>query len=321
MNHYLKLCQGLGKEAHFVYDLDSLFKGQLRSCIGGDGSVQSFLASAGVGSDFVKYVGELDSRLTELIDLLLKQSSDRHLVALGPFFSNLGADRKQWGKEQLAKARVATMTVMSRNRDEVVPIGRQSTVEDIEGRWQTILTILAKKNIHVLPGGTIEQYLPCFAGDLLNPKPDAKRTAVVAELKKLQCIRESDDPDQEPTLRDRYGELYEVVRKLPSKAQVDFAGVLRRYLSDYVHDLQKIVEANPDWEHARIEAHMSDHPLPKSGVVSLKSFQRDANGRFRATIGISEMLGEGPRFVEVCSDTTIGNMPEFRQPGPGDSFT
>ena len=26
VNHYLKLCQGLGKVAHFVYDLDSLFK-------------------------------------------------------------------------------------------------------------------------------------------------------------------------------------------------------------------------------------------------------------------------------------------------------
>ena len=33
VNHYLRLCQALGKEAYFVYDLDSLFKGQLRSCI------------------------------------------------------------------------------------------------------------------------------------------------------------------------------------------------------------------------------------------------------------------------------------------------
>ena len=34
VNNYLKLCEGLGKKAHFVYDLDSLFIGQLRSCIG-----------------------------------------------------------------------------------------------------------------------------------------------------------------------------------------------------------------------------------------------------------------------------------------------
>ncbi len=36
VTHYLKLWQALGKRAHFVYDLDSLFKGRLRSCIGND---------------------------------------------------------------------------------------------------------------------------------------------------------------------------------------------------------------------------------------------------------------------------------------------
>ena len=50
VNRYLNLCQGLGKEAHFVYDLDSLFTGRLRSCMADDNSIRSFLASAGVGS-------------------------------------------------------------------------------------------------------------------------------------------------------------------------------------------------------------------------------------------------------------------------------
>ena len=272
VTRYLNLCQGLGKEAHFVYDLDSLFIGRLRSCIGDDNSIRSFLASAGVGSNFAMYVGELEQRLTELIDLLLEQSLLGHLEALGHFFGNLGADRKKWSNGQLAKARVATMTVISRNRDEIVSIVPEHTVEDIEGRWRKILAILAEKNIHVLPGGTIERYLPCFAGDLLDPKPDAKRNAVVAELKELQSIRESDDLSRETTLVGRYGELYGVVRKLPSKAQVDFDGVLRRHLSDYVHELQKIVEGNPGWGRERIEGHMRDHPLQKSGVVSLQSF-------------------------------------------------
>ena len=316
VNQYLKLCQGLGKEAHFVYDLDSLFKGQLRSCIGDDDSIKSVLASAGVGSDFAKYVGELDASLTRLIDLLLEGSLGGHLEALGHFFGNLGTDRRQWNKEQLAKARVATMTAMSRHRDEVIVIVPQHTVEDIEGRWRQILTILAKKNIHVLSGGTIERYLPCFAGDLLDPKPEAKRNAVVAELKALQGIHESDDLNRETTLVERYGGLYEVVRKLPSKTQVDCDGILRRYLSDYVHELQKIVEANPDWDYERIEGNMSNHSLSKSGVVSLQSLQRGGNGRFEATIRISEMLGEGCRSVEVDSDTTIGNMPKWRQAVP-----
>ena len=50
MTHYLELCQALGKKAHFVYDLDSLFRGRLRSCIGDDNSIRSLLAFAGVGA-------------------------------------------------------------------------------------------------------------------------------------------------------------------------------------------------------------------------------------------------------------------------------
>ena len=313
VNNYLKLCEGLGKKAYFVYDLDSLFIGQLRSCIGHDESTRSFLASAGVGSNFAKYVGELDSRLTGLIDHLLNQTLDGNLETLGRFFSKFDSDRKRWKTDQLARARVATMTMISRDRDAIISIVPKHIIEEIEGQWQQILIILAKKNIHVLPGGTIERYLPCFTTDPLDPKPEAKRNAVTDELKELHRVHESDGLGRETQLADRYGGLYEVVRKLPTKAQVDFDVALRGHLSDYVHELQKVVESNPDWGAEQIESHMSFHPLPRSGIVSLQSFLRGANGRFDATIGISELLGKGRRYVEVCSDTTIGNMPALRQ--------
>ena len=43
VTQYLTLCRALGKKAHFVYDLDSLFSGRLRSCIGDDNSIRSLL--------------------------------------------------------------------------------------------------------------------------------------------------------------------------------------------------------------------------------------------------------------------------------------
>ena len=52
VNHYLELCNRLGKEAHFLYDLDSLFSGNLRSCINADDTIQSFLARTGLGGGF-----------------------------------------------------------------------------------------------------------------------------------------------------------------------------------------------------------------------------------------------------------------------------
>jgi len=71
VNKYLELCLAFGKSAHFVYDLDSLFGGNLRACVRADGSVQSFLITAGVGNDFGKYCGELESKLTKMIDQIL----------------------------------------------------------------------------------------------------------------------------------------------------------------------------------------------------------------------------------------------------------
>ena len=39
VNRYLEPCGGLGKQAYFLYDLDSLFNGNLKACVKSDGSV------------------------------------------------------------------------------------------------------------------------------------------------------------------------------------------------------------------------------------------------------------------------------------------
>ena len=57
--------------------------------------------------------------------------------------------------------------------------------------------------------------------------------------------------------------------------------------------------------------HMQQRPLQKSGVVSLERFERSAGGRFDATIVISEIVDGRRRSLDVCSDTTIGNMGEL----------
>ena len=320
VTHYLKLCQALGKQAHFVYDLDSLFAGRLRSCIGSDYSVRSLLASAGVGGNFSKYVGTLDQLLTKLIDALLPRPLTGELEELGRFLRRFGSDRKrEWSKDQLAKARVAVMRAVGENREAVVSETSEQAVTDIEGRRNMILAALAERNIHVLPGGALERYLPNFCGDPFDPGPGAKQSAVESELLELQRIGEPDDQKRDTALAKRYGALYEIVRRLPSKPSVDVDSVLRGHISDYVHELQKIVAEHPDWERRRIDLHMEQRPLQKSGVVSLGRLERSAGGRFDATIVISEILDGRRRSLAVCSDTTIGNMGEFRPASQDDA--
>ena len=120
-----------------------------------DDSVRDLLAAAGIGLDFSKYVGELCQCLNALIDLVPDESLNGCLEGLRRFFSKLGENRKEWNSRQRAKAWIATMTAISLHRDEIVSKVLPRTVEIIEGRWLKILEILAEKNIHVLPGGTV----------------------------------------------------------------------------------------------------------------------------------------------------------------------
>lgn len=302
VNHYLKLCKGLGKEAHFLYDLDSLFSGNLRSCIKDDKIIESFLVSAGLGNNIAKYCGALDRKLTCLVDRLLTVSLTGQLTRLGDFLQNLGK-RDQWEKGQWAKARTAVMTAISRYREDVESVSNED-VADIEGRIKQIVTAMKGKNIHLLPGGTIERYLPCYCGDEYELAENAKQQAVSDEIQKLS------KPLTEEELSSRYGELYNAIRALPSKADVDVNLVLCNYLSDYIHSLQKTIVSNSGWSEDQIQNRLNTLQPSLASVFSIRKLERGQQGEFSATIEIAEMLGQGKRFTQISHRTNAG-MGEF----------
>ena len=313
VTHYLDLCKALGKKAHFVFDLDSLFHGRLRSCIGDDNSVSSLLSSAGVRTDFPGYIGDLDQLLTKVLDPILEITLDGPLQELREYLLKFGRSRRDWGKEQLAKARVAVMIEMDANPTALGSALSECTVENIIGRWENILEILSEKRIHVLPGGAIERYFPSFSGDRFEPNSKDKRKALQDELKFLANLPHLGVPDRDVCLADRYEALYDVVKELPSKVPVDFDSVLRDHMIGYVQELQNIVVKYPDWDCERIRHHMQQRPLEVSGVVSLKCLSLQPPGKFTATICVSGIVGVDRCLLDVDSETTRANMGEFRR--------
>ncbi|MDE3256987.1 MAG: AAA family ATPase [Gemmatimonadota bacterium] len=307
VNHYLNLCRGLDKQAYFLYDLDSLFRGSLRSCIKSDESIQSFLATAGLGGDFAGYCGKLEQTLTDLIDHLLGASPPPPLDRLKDCLAGLGK-RSCWKTEQWAKARTAVVTALSRYRDELASVSEQHVV-DVEGRLRQIVTALKEKNIFLLPGGTIERYLPCYKGDDYELAEDAKRRAIDDEIRVLAT------PMSEADLSSRYGELYEVIRTLPSKAVVDIEPVLRNYLSDYIHELQKTVVSNPNWSQDQIQAQINRVQSSLTDVFSIIELERSQQKEFNATIEIAELLSQGRRLTRINHHTRAG-MGDFEIVSP-----
>ena len=300
VNQYLKLCQGLGKDAHFLYDLDSLFSGELRACIKDDESLQGVLLSAGLGHNFAKYCGQLQKKLNAMINPLLSETVPPSLDRLKSFLRCQGPS--PWQPQQWAKAQVAVMKAISRYRDDVVLIVNEQAVRDIEGHRDQIINVLREKNIHVLPGGTLETYLPNYQGDEYKLGDAAKKKAVLAELDEIACLSGDED------LSSRYGDLYNIVRRLPAKPEVDVETVLRNHLGDYIHELQKVVVKNQNWEKDQIEAQINSSDPSHAAVFSIHEFARGENGRFDATIEITELLGQGKRWTEVDEHTIAGML-------------
>lgn len=305
VNRYLELCGALGKNAHFLYDLDSLFNGNLKACVKSDGSVQSFLATAGVGGDFGKYCGELESKLTGLIDRLIALNPvPAELTRLVEYLIQLDPRAAGSSNKALARARVAVMTAISRHRTAMAAATSETDIQDVEGRLNKILTALRQKNVFLLPGGTLERYLPKYAGDHYDLADDAKRRAALDEIEEMG--KGMDDA----LLGARYGELYDAVRSMPGKLSVNVEPVLRAYLSQYIHDLQNTVVSNTDWQLSEIQAHLNTIQRSTVKLFSIQAFNRPAPKEFDAIVDIGEMAGEKPKFVRVDHRTNAG-MGEF----------
>jgi hypothetical protein len=300
VNHYLDLCIALGKNAYFLYDLDSLFRGNLRGCIRPDGGVQSFLAAAGVGADFTRYCGELDRILTSALDTLVAAPDTPAALAPLIAFLKQWGPKANWASDRLAKGRVAVVTAISRKSAEMITVLSPAIVSDIEGRMQQICAALRQKNVLLLPGGTLERYMPSYTGDHYAIADEAKSAALQSELTILAGGLSAE------ALAARYGVLYELICALPSKDPVDADPVLMGYLSDYIHSFQSAVITNKEWRLDEFEAFMSTHHTQTAKVFALQSFTRGDHGSFNSTVRVSPMLGQETRYVTVTEQTNAG---------------
>ena len=181
----------------------------------------------------------------------------------------------------------------------------ETTVADIEGRIETIVTALRESNIHVLPGGTLERYLPSFEGNLFSLSEDAKRKAVRREVDALSKRRWSEED-----LAARYGDLYSVVARLPSSKRVDDESVVRRYLSDLIYKIQQMVRKNPHLTKDEISSTLASEQRAISDVFRITDFDVVEHGNFQGTISVAPMLGKGVRVVHFSNGTNAG-MSDF----------
>ena len=148
--------------------------------------MKSFLLTAGVGSDFSKYCGELEKRLTKVIRSTAFSKNRQIIPDSTAGIPQRTGTQENWNNIKWRKARVSVMTAISRHRSAVVSMTSKDDVEELEGRLRKIIEALKEKNIILLPGGTLERYLPSTLAMIYDIKDDAKRKAVLAEIDQMK---------------------------------------------------------------------------------------------------------------------------------------
>ena len=300
---YLMLCRALGKDAHFLYDLDSLFRGTLKRSVSDDEAILGFLATAGMGLEFGGYFGLFERDITEAIKTLENAELPDAIVPLGRYLKKLGV-RANWTSDDWAKARVAALTALSRHRLALTEVLGDKVVEALEGRRSQIVKALEELGVHVLAGGTLERYLPHFSGDEYELGDSAKNAALTAELSELGRVWDSDE------LQRRYGELYEIVKKLPSVAEVDVEGYVRKYLGSYIFRLQQGFSSRGWRSLEEVKDGMMMEDAALASVFKVMRFDVHGDKRFTARIEVNKALLGDKAYVEISEGTNAG-MGEF----------
>jgi hypothetical protein len=299
VSKYLILCQRLGKKAYFLYDLDSIFFGTLKASIRKDDVVADFLARLGIGTGLVKVLGELYKSLGELAKGI------KDLAVDGGKLADLRRRIKKeevdgsFGREQLQRVRYMVAIYISGGGE--LPDEFSSERKFALGRQEAIIRALQSRDILVLPGGALENYLPAYEGDVYWITEGAKTLAIEAELKWLADMRALEAGAE------RYGALWNIVGELPGEASIDVLEAAREAIADAIYQIQMGVVKG---EISDVETANSCLKL-KTGlerIVVVEEFQRTQDNEFRAKLKLAvEFVGE-ERVVEFSRATVAGML-------------
>ena len=300
VNAYLELCAYFGKEAYFLYDLDSLYSGRLRRIADSNVVDTSFLTNHGLGSEFRRYCGELDRLLTDNIKEIRSKGDIADPTArLVSFLDTLSSDGSLSG-DALARARVAFLVHLRKYRDHLSLYLPKEKLADIQGRFEKIVEVLREHKIFILPGGALEHYLPNYNGSIYSIDDSAKKTAVQKEIIFLSGVSDR------AVLTSRYGDFYEAICMLPAQEAATTENELIRYVADYIHDVQGLAVENPEWQLAEIEASIRNSTIGIEQLIVLGSFHRTGPDKFTAKLDLVSGLNDQMMYVRFSESTNAG---------------
>lgn len=235
---FFRLCRQLAIDAHFITDLDAVFRGKLRQSVGSDERCRQFIQQSGLGTDLMGTIGELERAIGRCVEDLMSALDQQ--VTCYPELQELrdALASTQPSEDDLPRKRCIFAVVLARDRpilERLLPT-HSDDLCFIQGRLEQIGLAMKCAGVHILQGGELVHYLPSYQGNPYRVSTDAKRSAFERER---QLLLTSNLLEQE--LLARYGALVEVLDAATSSRMPDFVAHLNYLISDWIHQVQSAV--------------------------------------------------------------------------------
>ena len=290
LSSYYLLSKLLGKKSLFIYDLDSIFfSKQLRINAEGSDEINQFLIDLGIGSNFKDIWGQFDSTLKNLkSDLITKESLYKSYI------EQLDTDKKE------KKEAYALLVYLKHFRDEANGKATHSSKIDLLlNQLNNVINSFEEIGVYILNNGAMENYFPSYDGDKFNIDDNKKRDCLNAEIDWM--INECQSNDE---LKTRYGELYEIMEKLPSGDKIDYKKVIESNLKDLIHKIQKGLSEDKINDESNLPSYIGKEWNSYQRILSISNINRE-NQTF--TITLNDLWEFGEKVIGIEKNKNYSN--------------
>ena len=290
LSSYYLLSKLLGKKSLFIYDLDSIFfSSQLRINAESSDEINQFLISLGIGSNFKDIWGLLSSTL-EYVKSDLKNKDSVYKA----YIEQLDGDKKA------KKESYALLVYLKYFRDEAnAKSTNPSKIDLLFKQLENVIKAFEEIGVYILKNGAMENYFPSYDGNKFNIDDNKKRDCLNAEIDWM--INECQSNNE---LKTRYGELYEIMEKLPSGDKIDYKKVIESNLKDLIHKIQKGLSEDKINDESSLPSYIGKEWNSYQRILSISSINRE-NQTF--TITLHDLWEFGEKVIGIEKNKNYSN--------------
>ena len=290
LSSYYLLSKLLGKKSLFIYDLDSIFfSSQLRINAEGSDEINQFLISLGIGSNFKDIWGLLSSTLEYLKSDLKNKDS-----VYKAYIEQLDGDKKA------KKESYALLVYLKYFRDEAnAKSTNPSKIDLLFKQLENVIKAFEEIGVYILKNGAMENYFPSYDGNKFNIDDNKKRDCLNAEIDWM--INECQSNNE---LKIRYGELYEIMEKLPSGDKIDYKKVIESNLKDLIHKIQKGLSEDKINDESNLPSYIGKEWNSYQRILAISNLNKE-NQTF--TITLQDLWGFGERVINIAKNKNYSN--------------